>query len=402
MIIYSPYILSNAQIGLLSCALFDIQLKPFKFRFHPRLKENWFKFWKTPVFWIPSLLFFLVLVGTFYSTDFRYSFERLQLKIPFLALPFAFFCLPRLPKRGYLGLFSYLVTILFLTNLGIGANYLLNFDEINLAIEHGKPIPTPRNHVRFSLLLSLGILAGIVLTYKRFYLRWKAETWLIGIFTFFNFIFIHILSVRSGLVVLYCSLFIGILFMMFLQKKYLLGAVSIILVSLLPFAAYHTLPSFKSKIDYGTWELNEFTHGRLVKGSDQGRLLSLQVGYQLFKENPIFGVGSGDLRREVKKKYELLYPEQTERLMPHNQFLSVAAGAGIIGLLIFLFAFLYPFLTGGRYRDPFFVLLLITFSLSFLVENTLENSIGIGFFCLFLCIGLSRLTAQDVENMRTD
>ena len=219
MIIYSPYILSNAQIGLLSCALFDIQLKPFKFRLHPRLKENWFQFWKTPVFWIPSLMFFLVLVGTFYSADFRYSFERLQLKIPFLALPFAFFCLPRLSKRGYLGLFCFLVTILFLTNIGIGANYLLNFEEINEAIAQGKPIPTPRNHIRYSLLLSLGILAGIVLSYKRFYLRWKAETWMIAIFTLFNFIFIHILSVRSGLAVLYSSLFLGILFTACLLRR---------------------------------------------------------------------------------------------------------------------------------------------------------------------------------------
>lgn len=391
MIIYSPYILSNAQIGLLACALFDIQLDPFRFRLHPRLKENWFKYWKTPIFWVPSLLFFIVLVGAFYSTDFRYSFERIQLKIPFLATTFAFFCLPRLSRRAYSGLFCYLVLILFLTNLGIGGHYLLNFEEINQMLELGQAIPTPRNHIRYSLLLSLGILAGIVLCYQRFYLRWKAETWLIGAFTAFNFVFIHILSVRSGLVVLYCSLFLGILLMILMQKKYLIGALLLTIVSFLPFVAYHSIPSFKSKISYASWEFHEFSQGRINKGSDHGRLLSLQVGHQIFKENPIIGVGAGDLKREVKQKYELLYPERSKQIMPHNQFLSVAAGSGIIGLLIFIFAFFYPFLSGGRYSDPFFMLILITFSLSLLVENTLENSIGIGFFCLFLGFGLSRL-----------
>jgi len=397
MIIYSPYILSNAQIGLLACALFDIQLDPFRFRLHPRLKENWFKFWKTPLFWAPSLLFFIVLVGALYSTDFRYSFERLQLKLPFLVLIFAFFCLPRLTRRSYFGLFYYLVILLFLTNLGIGANYLLHFEEVNAAIEMGQPIPTPRNHIRYSLLLGLGVLSGFILVYKNFHFRWKAERWMLAAFSLFNFIFIHILSVRSGLAVMYCSLFIWVVVYMFTQKKYLLGLVTLTIVASAPIIAYQIIPSFQSKINYANWELHEFMAGRTSKSSDQGRWRSLDVGYELFKKNPVLGVGAGDFKREIYKKYDTLYPDLQRKIMPHNQFLFVAGGSGLIGLLIFLGAFLYPFLVRDHYRNPFFAILLLTFFLSFLVENTLENSIGIGFFCLFLGMGLSYLTGPDSE-----
>ena len=399
MIIYSPYILSNAQIGLLACAVFDIQFKPFKVRLHPKLLENWFAFWKNPVFWAPSVLFIMVLVGALYSTDIFYGFERFVLKLPFFGLLFAFFCLPRLTKRGYHGLFYYLVILLFLTNLGIGGNYLLHFEEINKGIEMGQAIPTPRNHVRYSLLLGLGILSGFILVYKNFYFRWKWERWLLAAFTACNFIFIHILSVRSGLAVMYCSLLCWIIILMLTQKRYVFGLLTMVAVLSVPVAAFYTIPSFQSKVGYANWEFQEFRHGRTIAGSDQGRLRSLDVGYQVFREHPLIGVGVGDLKQEIYKKYDTLYPD-TKKIMPHNQFLSVAAGSGIIGLLCFLAAFLYPYLARGHYRNPFYAILLLTFILSFFVENTLENSIGIGFYCLFLGMGLSYLTGPDSEQNR--
>ena len=396
MIIYSPYILSNAQIGLLALALFDVQLRPFKFGLHPKLKENWLGFWKSPIFWMPSLMLLLVLVGFLYSTDINYGFERLVLKLPFLGLPFAFYCLPRLSKRAYMGLFYFLIVILFITNVGIGINYLLHFDAINEGLLAGRPIPTPRNHVRYSLLLSMGIAAGGILYYHKFYLKCPSEKWLILCITLFNFAFIHVLSVRSGLVILYSSLLLGMLSLILLQKKYLMGLGLGAALILLPAIAYQSIPSFHSRVSYAMWEYQEIQLDRTVVGSDMGRVQSVKVGWEIFKAHPIIGVGAGDLRQAVRTKYRQMYPEQKHSIMPHNQFLSVAAGSGILGLIIFLGSFLFPLFSEKHYRDPFFLLLFFTFFLSFMVENTLENSIGIGFFCLFLCMGLSHLTSEKV------
>ena len=392
MIIYSPYILSNAQIGLLVLALFDVQLSPFKLGLHPKLKENWFGFWRTPVFWVPSLMLFLVLVGFLYSTDINYGFERLVLKLPFLGLPFAFYCLPRLNKRAYMGLFYFLIVLLFISNIGIGIHYLHHFDAINEGLIYGRPIPTPRNHVRYSLLLNLAIVAGAILLYSRYYFVKSSEKWLILFITLFNFGFLHVLAVRSGLLILYISLVLGVLSLIFLQKKFFLGIGLGAIIVLIPIIAYQTIPSFQTKISYATWEYKELLSDRVVSGSDNGRIHSLQVGWALFKAHPLIGVGAGDLRKEVHAKYTQLYPEKSQSLMPHNQFLSVAAGSGMLGLLIFIVAFFYPLLANKNFKDPFFLMLFFTFFLSFMVENTLENSIGIGFFCLFLCMGLSFLT----------
>jgi len=392
MIIYSPYILSNALIGLICCALFDIQLEPFRLRFHPQLKTNLSAFWKSRTFWITTLIFFITLISSLYSTDLDYITNRLRLKIPFLIIPFTFFALPRLTKRSYQGLFYFLVTILFLTNLGIGANYLLHFEEINTNIALGQPIPVPRNHVRYSLLLAIGILAGMILTYRKFYIRYTFERWLIAAMTLCNFIFIHILSVRSGLIVLYITMLVGCLTLIFLQRKFLIGALSIVFMLALPIAAFYTIPSFASKVNYANWELHEFSHGRTEAGSDMDRVKSIIIGWDIFKSHPLIGVGAGDLRQSVHDKYTSLYPTQEKMLMPHNQFLTIMAGTGLIGLLLFLIAIFYPFLVQQHYRDPFYFVFFLAFFLSFLVESTLENSIGIGFYVLFLGICLSYLS----------
>ena len=85
----------------------------------------------------------------------------------------------------------------------------------------------------------------------------------------------------------------------------------------------------------------------------------------------------------------LQYPEVKERKMPHNQFVYVYAGTGIIGLLGFLFALFYPLLYKKAYREPIFFAFYIIVLASFIVENTIENSLGAGFFAFFLLLGLN-------------
>ncbi len=398
MIIYSPFGLTIALLGLISLALFDIQKTPFKLRLHPQLRSNWFGFWRAPSHWMTSLMFFIVLLSVLYSTDWDYSAGRLKLKISFLVLPFVFYSLPRLSSRAYQGLFYCLVIVLFLTNLMLGANYLLNFEEINKNIALGQPMPTFRNHVRYSLLLGVGILSGLVLVYRRFSFKYTFEVWMIAAMTLFNFIFIHILSVRSGLAVLYITILIGCFALVFLQRRYLLGTLCLSAMILAPVFAYYTIPSFYSKVHYANWELHEYRHGRTPSGSDQGRFRSYIVGWEVFSQQPVLGVGAGDLRQEVHQQYDLRYPDQERKLMPHNQFLTVAGGTGLIGLLLFLLAFFYPFLYKGHFRDPFYFIFFLAFLLSFMVESTLENSIGIGFYVIFLGVFQSYLTGDNKED----
>jgi hypothetical protein len=81
--------------------------------------------------------------------------------------------------------------------------------------------------------------------------------------------------------------------------------------------------------------------------------------------------------------------------MPHNQLVSVWAGTGLFGLFLFVLGGIYPLLSKKRYNEPHFLSICLIILFSFMVENTIENAIGIGFHLLFLLIGMNYLKGKD-------
>ena len=401
-LIYSPFVLTLGMIGLLLTAVLDrkdvAQTGKSKFAFRKDLKIHWKQFLKEPVYWIVMLFFLLPLIGGFYSADMDYLFRRLKLKLPCLLLPFAFFILPKIERRQYLGLYYYLVVILSISCVGIGVNYLLHFDAINEALLKGQAMPVPRNHIRYSLMMAIGILAGIYLYREKFVWKYPWERSLILGLTIFLFIFIHILSVRSGLAVLYISLVFFLLLMMYQKGPYLMGMIGLVLICAVPLLAYQFVPSFKAKIDYARWDFKMYMEGTGEHYSDAERMLSYQVGWSIIQDHPIIGIGTGDLKPEVYRRYAANFPDIDHPKMPHNQLMSMWGAHGIIGLVIFLVAFFYPLFYKQNYREFLFASFLCIIFLTFMIENTIENSIGLGIFIFFLLLNIKYLEeAREVE-----
>ncbi|MCP3932088.1 MAG: O-antigen ligase family protein [Bacteroidetes bacterium] len=396
-LIYSPYLLSVSMFMLTAVSVFHIEISPrFRFGLHPAMIANVRSFLKNKAFLVITIYFFIVLLSGVMTYDFDYWLERLRLKLPFLLLPFVFVSIPSFSRRQYFGLLYFLVVVLVISCIGIGVNYWMYFEEINQLILQGQVIPTPRNHIRFSLILALGIVAGFYLYQKNFSWKYAWERKLLFGMTTFLFLFIHVLSVRSGLMALYAAIFVLCLSFIYQTRRYLMGGLILLSLLLLPFLAYKTIPSFKSKIDYVRYDLKMYKEGKGGIYSDSGRITSLKAGLKIAKKSPLFGVGAGNLQQEVLKIYASDYPEIPEPKKPHNQLLSVFAGMGIIGLLLFLFAFFYPLYHQKNYRDSLFLAFHVIVFSSFMTENTIENSIGIGFFAFFLLLGLNYLEGQIV------
>jgi len=394
-LIYSPFLLSVSMFGLFVVSVLEVQFVPsFRLGFNPELRANFKAFLSNKAYLAVTLFFFIVLLSGLFTDDFSYWLERLRLKVPFLGLPFVFASMPKLSRRQYLGLFYFLVLLIFVTSIGIGVNYALNFEAIQVAIGRGQAIPTPRNHIRFSLVLALSILAGGHLFTQQFYWRKRWERWLILGITLFLFFFIHVLSVRSGLLVLYMAIGVLAVRYMVVTKKYAVGIAGLAGLLLLPILAYIFVPSFKMKIDYARWDLKMHLSGKGEHYSDSGRITSLKVGLQIGNEHPVLGVGAGDLKQEVQRVYANDYATIDQKLMPHNQLVSVYAGMGIVGLLLFLFAFFYPLFYHKNYRDNLFLAFHVVVFFSFMIENTIENSIGIAFYVFFLLLGLNFLSEE--------
>jgi len=86
-------------------------------------------------------------------------------------------------------------------------------------------------------------------------------------------------------------------------------------------------------------------------------------------------------QQQYEKMKSKLAPDQ--RWRSHNQFLSLFVGFGILGLLWFLFAILYPPIVLGKFRDYFFLVFFIIAMLSMMPEDTIESQLGVTFFAFF-------------------
>ncbi len=115
------------------------------------------------------------------------------------------------------------------------------------------------------------------------------------------------------------------------------------------------------------------------------RILAWNASYQIIKENTIIGVGSGDIKTELNKKYkELKYNYLIKyNLNSHNQFLETWLGQGIIGFVLLLLVFIIPFIDAIKRKNILLQSFLLLIFINFLFESMLDTQAGTIFFGFF-------------------
>ncbi len=383
------------MLALMLLAIF--QFKDGRLRLREELLDNFKNLYQQKVWLAVMIPFLLVIITAPYSNDdTHYLLERLRIKIPFLILPFAFVSIPSFSKKEYHNLLYIFFILITIASIAVFTNYIAHFEEINLNISKGQPIPTPTNHIRFSLMLAYAIIIGFYLYQKEHFIKYQWEKWLLGIGSVFLLFFIHLLSVRSGLLVFYLTCGIILVRYIILSKKYFLGAFMLLAMISLPLVSYYAIPSLKIKIAYMKYDYLQYKKGNGASYSDSERLQSLHMASKIIQENPIIGIGAGDLRYAMNKKYAEFYPsiKDHERKMPHNEYASILAGAGILGFILFMLYCFYPIFYNRNYQEPMFLAFCLIILFSFMVENTIENALGVALSLLFLLLGLNYLKGE--------
>jgi O-antigen ligase len=151
--------------------------------------------------------------------------------------------------------------------------------------------------------------------------------------------------------------------------------------------------SLKTRIYEILWEYDNYRNGGDPNGhSVVQRLEYWKTSLNLIKQHPLIGVGTGDINAAFEKEYAIEHSrlDKEHRLKAHNQYLSITVTFGIIGLLIFLFALIYPLLINRNYADFYYVVFWIFIMLSMFSEDTLETQAGLTFFIFFNTVFLFR------------
>lgn len=391
LLISWEFAVSVCMIGMIALFLWEWHPEKGRWVWRQNLPTALARWRSDPSWAVTTIPFLLVLLTALWSEDHGYTIGRLRVKVPFVVLALAFSGLPVGDRRTYQKLHALLLAGVCVAAIPVLAEYLADRPLWEEVLRQGRSLPTPSSHIRFSMAAALAFLGGLYLWEEGFVWRWSFERWLIPGLTLFLFVFLHILSVRTGLVGLYAGLGIWVLRWILVKGRRAAGIFFLILIGITPWLAYRGIPAFRAKIDYMLWDLDQHWRGHALANSDSNRIVSWHLAWEIFRQNPWLGTGIGDVRREMHARYAAEAPHH-QPVIPHNQWLYMLAGSGILGTLVFgVFVFL-PLFWRRRYRLFPFLALHTVFFLSYLIEPTLENNFGISLLLLFHLPGLRQET----------
>lgn len=273
---------------------------------------------------------------------------------------------------------------------GTFVNYLLNFAEINAQIAKSKPIPIISGyfHISFSYMLGISILFGAWYGFKEVRKLKSWLQWSFRILTGLNFVLIHIIAARTGLVALYAALLIMSFYYFAIMQKEWLKTIVVLSLSLVTlFLAISYIPALHNRYENTTKDLRVYLNDKNPNWwSGTMRLEALENGMRIVSQNPLTGVGLQNLDYSVAKSFEehgtLLLPEN--RINPHNQFMNNAIEGGVPAMLLLFVFFVLLFIMAIKTKNILLLGFAMASFVAFNLESLLERQFGACFFALIV------------------
>lgn len=354
---------------------------------------------RTALFNSPSLIAVgLILLPSilsgFWSDDKTLWWNSVSVKLPLLTMMLGLWAIPLSPKRWKQVAYAYIVIIALGCAWSVW-QYLHNAAVIDAAYLKAKVLPTPADadYIRFSWMAVIAIILGLkclaIETEKK--IRWLVMALLVLLA-----LYLHLLASKTGLLCLYSGVFIYLLSIFFVEKKWKTGLVWIAVCSAAAFTAYNSMPTLRNRVQYVLYDFSLYANGNPAPGyNDAARWLSIRAGYAITKEHPLTGVGFGDILNAVNQWHQTNHPASFtyERFLPACEWLVYGSGSGIAGMLCFS-AGIFLLLFKNSSLNQLSVILSVTTLIPLLTDDTLEGQFGVILLAFIVFFGLQKLTNE--------
>lgn len=347
------------------------------------------------------VLFLILLVGMSYSTDLEQAQNDIVRHLSYILLPLIFLTSKPFTKKEsdtVIKTYIYALTVFFIiclfnaiyrqvkfSNQGGPFNwyFFYRYDFLEIFKHH----PT---YVSMYVLLSISYVLdkGKKLFKKK------------GIVIFL--LIIQVLSIvlfgsRIGYIILLLMLLIYSYKNLKIKPKKLRikqGLISLTAIISLLIVSWN-IPIVKERIQFtfGYQQEYKFNNKELIKNKtpeEQGRLLIWEDAFELIKERPLLGYGTGSQRKILYQKYKekghLLFLKN--KYNAHSTYLELLLIGGAILLFMYLLTLGVLLYQGNKRKDTVLISFFLIISLTGLTE-TVFLAQGIVFFSFFYCFLLS-------------
>jgi hypothetical protein len=271
-------------------------------------------------------------------------------------------------------------------------HYLAHFKFYNQMILESKPIPlfTQVYHIEFSLMLAVFALAGILHRRQRGHFVSEMLFWL----SMVNLILVFMISVRTGMLGVLCGLGLKLFWDMRENKRsrwlltglFVLAALAFLLVPALKNRLINTIDDVKTIASAG--DVSEKSLGRRWVAWNAAIIASVDA--------PLCGFGMKGVEDALGRGYEKQgnILEESNRVMPHNEFLDLLLQSGWPAFILLLIVAIYMLLNLVKTSNGAGLAVWAALFSAACFESYLERQAGV---LLFVAACVLVLTAEKRE-----
>ncbi len=340
---------------------------------------------------IASIVFYcLHVIGMLWTEDLQWGLHILHKMWYFLLLfPILFNIVQRKYIKYYIN--AFLLAIAFTEII----SYLIWFEIIS-PLRHGSVNnPTPfMSHISYNPILAF----AIYLVYHDIFFKINLTGLKFFLYSFFAVtmtINMFITGGRAGQVAYF--LVLGILIFQFFKNQKIKSLFTVVLlIPVIFITAYQSSHIFHERVDLA---LNNIINYEIKRNTSIGLRITFNTNsWEVIKENPIIGVGTGDFPSQYKKINLMNTPQLRTTTNPHNMYTLITMQLGLIGLISMLSIFYYQIKLSFSASSRFIRDVGLTLPLVFLVLMFSDSYI-LGHFTTLMYVFFSAFLYKDFEEI---
>ena len=338
---------------------------------------------------LASIVFFcLHVVGLLWTEDLAWGLHIVHKMWYFIGL---FPILYTIVRKDYIS--HYISAFLLAISITEVCSYLVWFEVIEPFKNATVLNPTPfMSHISYNPILAF----AIYLVLHEIFFNKKITNFVFSLYSFFAIsmtVNMFITGGRAGQVAFFAMLVV--LIIQILDKQRIKSLITIFIV--IPgifFAAYQASDLFQQRVNLAVHETLTYDSKNL--NSIGYRITFALNSWEVIKENPIIGIGTGDFPIEYKKINQINTPEIPNTTNPHNMYTLIAMELGVIGLISMLSIFYYQIKLSFNSSNRFIRDVGITLPLLFLVIMW-SDSYLLGHYTTLMFVFFSSFLYKDFE-----
>jgi len=338
---------------------------------------------------IASIVFYSFhIIAMIWTEDLNWGLHILHKMWYFLLL---FPILFTIVKKDYIP--KYIAAFLLAISITEVFSYLIWFEVLppfkNATVEN----PTPfMSHISYNPILAF----ATYLVLHQIFFNKKLTNFVYSLYAFFAIsmtINMFITGGRAGQVVFFVML--SILIFQVLDKQRIKSLVAIfIVIPTIFFGAYNTSDLFHKRVNLAINESINCSNWNYT--SVCLRINYAKNSWQVIKENPMIGIGTGDFPIEYSKINQINSPELPNTTNPHNMYTLILMQLGLVGLFSMLSIFYYQIRLSFNSPTKIIRDAGVTLPLMFLVMM-LSDSYLLGHYTTLMYIFFSSFLYKDFE-----